>query len=67
MIKGTYYDRCYKLFELNKMNKKSINICFSHIYIPNYQEEIYDKEIMIEKINIRFDNPNAMLENTINL
>ncbi len=51
------------LFELNKNEQeKALTYVFSHIYIPNYQEEIYDKEIMIEKINIRFDNPNAMLE-----
>lgn len=64
MIKGvlTMID-VISLFELNKNEQeKALTYVFSHIYIPNYQEEIYDKEIMIEKINIRFDNPNAMLE-----
>lgn len=51
------------LFELNKNEQeKALTYVFSHIYIPNYQEVICDKEIMIEAINIRFEDPNAMLE-----
>lgn len=51
------------LFELNENEQeKALTYVFSHLYISKYQEVIYDKKIMIEKINARFEDPNAMLE-----